>query len=63
VWRARLRHRAVAGYGLVRPVRAVGEQGDSIRELTERYGVHRRTVRAAVDSAMPAPRKKSVPIY
>lgn len=29
----------------------------SIRELAERHGVHRRTVRAALDSALPPPRK------
>lgn len=29
----------------------------SIRELAERHGVHRRTVRQALDSALPLPRK------
>lgn len=29
----------------------------SIRELAERHGVHRRTVRQALDSALPRPRK------
>lgn len=32
----------------------------SIRALAERHGVHRRTVRAALDSATPAPRKPRV---
>jgi hypothetical protein len=30
----------------------------SIRELAERHGVHRRTVRQALDSAVPPPRKQ-----
>lgn len=30
----------------------------SIRELAERYGVHRRTVRQALESAVPPPRKE-----
>ena len=32
-------------------------EGASIRELAERHGVHRRTVRQALDSAVPLPRK------
>lgn len=32
----------------------------SLRTLAERYGVHRRTVRAAIESAMPPARKKPV---
>jgi transposase len=41
-------------------IRRDARRGESIRELAERYGVHRRTVRQAMDSAMPAPRKKPV---
>ena len=33
-------------------------QGLSIRELARRHGVHRRTVRQALASAMPPPRKR-----
>jgi len=33
-------------------------EGLSIRALAERYGVHRRTVRQALASAMPPPRKR-----
>jgi len=32
-------------------------EGLSIRELAARHGVHRRTARAALDSALPPPRK------
>jgi hypothetical protein len=32
-------------------------EGSSIRELADRHHVHRRTVRQALDSAVPAPRK------
>jgi hypothetical protein len=32
-------------------------EGLSIRELADRHGVHRRTVRQALDSAVPPPRK------
>ena len=34
------------------------DEGASIRALAERHGVHRRTVREAVASATPAPRKR-----
>ena len=34
----------------------------SIRELAERHHVHRRTVRQALASAMPPPRKTPVPV-
>ena len=34
--------------------------GLSIRALAERHGVHRRTVRQALDSAAPVPRKVPV---
>jgi transposase len=34
--------------------------GMSIRALAERHGVHRRTVRQALDSAAPLPRKVPV---
>ena len=33
-------------------------EGLSIRALAERHGVHRRTVRAALESPLPAPRKR-----
>jgi transposase len=33
-------------------------EGASIRELAKRYGVHRRTVRQALESALPPPRKR-----
>jgi transposase len=45
---------------LFEAIRRDARQGESIRELAERHGVHRRTVRQAIDSAMPAPRKKPV---
>jgi hypothetical protein len=32
-------------------------EGSSIRELADRHHVHRRTVRQALDSAVPPPRK------
>jgi len=39
-------------------IRRVHEwEGSSIRELSRRFGVHRRDVRAALESAVPAPRK------
>lgn len=34
------------------------DEGASIRALAERYGVHRRTVREAIASAVPSPRKR-----
>jgi len=34
----------------------------SVRALAERHGVHRRTVRAALASAVPPPRKQRVPV-
>ena len=37
-----------------------GPEGLSIRELSRRFGVHRRTVRQALDSAMPPNRKVAV---
>jgi transposase len=33
-------------------------EGRSLRALGERYGVHRRTVRQALESALPPPRKR-----
>ncbi len=33
------------------------DEGASIRELARRHGVHRRTVREALESATPSPRK------
>ncbi|GAB1692609.1 hypothetical protein [Krasilnikovia sp. M28-CT-15] len=36
-------------------------EGLSIRALAAKYGVHRRTVREALSSAWPAPRKKLPP--
>ena len=36
-------------------------EGLSIRALAERFGVHRRTVRQALDAAMPPPRKPPPP--
>jgi hypothetical protein len=35
--------------------------GLSVRALARKYGVHRRTVREALSSAWPAPRKKLPP--
>ncbi len=35
-------------------------EGLSVRELVRRHGVHRRTVRAALESAAPPARKQSV---
>lgn len=35
-------------------------EGLSVRELARRYNVHRRTVRAALESAVPPPRKVPV---
>jgi lambda repressor-like predicted transcriptional regulator len=32
-------------------------EGSSIRALADRHGVHRRTVRQALESAVPPPRK------
>jgi transposase len=43
----------------IRKDRRVG--GSSIRELADRYHVHRRTVRQALDSAVPPPRKAYPP--
>lgn len=37
------------------------EPGMSQRALGEKYGVHRRTVRQALNSAIPPPRKKAAP--
>lgn len=37
-------------------------EGLSIRALAERHGVHRRTVRAALESPIPPPRKRPVRI-
>lgn len=34
----------------------------SIRALADRHGVHRRTVRAALASAVPAPRNEPSPV-
>jgi transposase len=34
-----------------------GKDGPSVRELSRRFGVHRRTVRQALESAVPPPRK------
>jgi transposase len=36
---------------------AVGSEGVSIRDLAHRFGTHRRTVRRALASAVPSPRK------
>src|SRR5260370_42498423 len=36
-------------------------EGSSIRELADRHHVHRRTVRQALDSAVPPPRKAYPP--
>ena len=36
-------------------------EGSSIRELADRHGVHRRTVRQALASAVPPPRKEYPP--
>jgi hypothetical protein len=33
------------------------DPGVSVRELARRFGTHRRTVREALDHAVPAPRK------
>jgi transposase len=41
--------------------RAHAREGLSIRELSRRFGVHRRDVRAALVSAVPAPRRASPP--
>jgi transposase len=41
--------------------RAHAREGLSIRELSRRFGVHRRDVRAALVSAVPPPRKPSPP--
>jgi transposase len=41
-------------------IRRDARRGDSIRALARRYGVHRRTVRQALASALPAPRKPPV---
>jgi transposase len=40
--------------------KASEREGASIRELSRRFGVHRRTVRQALSSAMPPPRKVTV---
>ena len=37
--------------------RANRDEGLGIRALADRFGIHRRTVRAALESAVPAPRK------
>src|SRR6478672_8787441 len=37
-------------------------EGLSIRALADRHGVHRRTVRAALESPIPPPRKRPVRI-
>ena len=37
--------------------RARRDEGLSVRELSRRFGVHRRTVREALESPWPAPRK------
>jgi hypothetical protein len=42
-------------FELIRKDRRV--EGTSIRELADRHRVHRRTVRQALDSAVPPPRK------
>jgi DNA-directed RNA polymerase specialized sigma24 family protein len=36
-------------------------EGSSIRELADRHRVHRRTVRQALESAVPAPRRSYPP--
>src|SRR5262245_22187838 len=36
-------------------------EGLSVRALARKYGIHRRTVREALTSAWPAPRKKPLP--
>src|SRR6202453_4547037 len=36
---------------------AAGAESPSVRELSRRFGVHRRMVRQALDSALPPPRK------
>jgi transposase len=36
-----------------------GKDSPSVRELSRRFGVHRRTVRQALDSALPPPRKST----
>ncbi len=41
--------------------KAHDREGLSIRALAERFGVHRRTVRQALDAAMPPPRKPPPP--
>jgi transposase-like protein len=43
---------------LFEAIRQDARRGDSIRELAERYGVHRRTVRQAMDAAMPGATEK-----
>lgn len=45
---------------LFESIRRDARRGDSVRELAERFGLHRRTVRQAIGSAMPLPRKKPV---
>lgn len=42
---------------LYEQIRRVRERELSIRELSRRFGVHRRDVRAALESAVPPPRK------
>jgi hypothetical protein len=37
---------------LFEAIRRDARQGESVRELAERHGVHRRTVRQAIDSAL-----------
>ncbi len=45
---------------LFEAIRVDARRGMSIRALAERHGVHRRTVRQALESAAPAPRKTPV---
>lgn len=44
---------------LFEAIRRDHRRGVSVRALAQRYGVHRRTVRAAIDSAAPPPSRKS----
>ena len=46
---------------LFEAIRRDGRSGMSIRELADRHQVHRRTVRQALESAVPPPRKAYAP--
>lgn len=47
---------------LYAPIRRDSRTGGlSVRALAKKYGVHRRTVREALESVWPAPRKKLPP--